>query len=163
MRRSCFLLLTFLVVASLVRAGDLQQGISLFQQGKYPEAQAALAGVSGAEASAYRAASLAKQKKYAEAEPEAKSAVEALPTHDVAVAALGEALVGLKKYDEAVTRLSAVLTKREDIAYAHYWLGHAYYNKKQTDRMILHFDRFLKLAPKAPEAVSVQQLLAGLR
>ena len=155
--------LAVLSLSPLVAAGDLQQGVTLYQQGKFGEAEAALAGVTGPEASAYRAASMAKQKKLAAAEPEAKAAVDALPTHDVAVAALGESLVGLKKYDEAVTRLSATLANKEDIAYAHYWLGHAYYNKKQTDKMILHFDRFLKLAPKAPEAVSVQQLLAGLR
>ena len=161
MRRS--LVLFVLSFASFAAAGDLQQAIALYQQGKYADAESALAGVAGPEASAYRAASMAKQKKHAAAEPEAKAAVEALPTNDVAVAALGESLVGLKKYDEAATRLEAALAKREDIAYAHYWLGHTYYNKKQTDKMILHFDRFLKLAPKAPEAVSVQQLLAGLR
>ena len=162
MRRS-LVMLAVLFLTPLADAGDLQQGMALYQQGKYAEAETALAGVAGPEASAYRAASMAKLKKHAAAEPEAKAAVDALPTNEVAVAALGESLVGLKKYDEAATRLSAAIAKKEDIAYAHYWLGHAYYNKKQTDRMILHFDRFLKLAPKAPEAVSVQQLLAGLR
>jgi tetratricopeptide (TPR) repeat protein len=144
-------------------AQDVQAGIALFQQGKYAEAEAQLRNAAGADARAYLAASLAKQGKYGEAEGPAKEALQANPTHDVAVAALGESLVKQKKYDEAISRLESAVAARGDLAYGYYWLGHAYYNKKQTDKMLRAFDRFLQLAPKAPEAPTVQQLLAGIR
>jgi len=58
---------TWLGSAAVVSA-DLQMGISLYKQGKYSEAAAQFANAPGAEAKAYLAASLAKQKKYGEAE-----------------------------------------------------------------------------------------------
>jgi tetratricopeptide (TPR) repeat protein len=149
--------------AAAVGADDLQAGIALYQQGKYAEAAAQLANAPGAEAKAYLAASLAKQKKYGEAEAAAKAAVADRPTDELAVAALGESLVGQKKYDEAIDRMGAAIKARADLAHAYYWRGQAYYSKKQPDRMVSDFETFLKLAPKAPEANSVKQLLAGLR
>ena len=149
--------------AAVVGAGDLQAGIALYQQGKYAEAAAQLADAPGAEAKAYLAASLAKQKKYGEAESAAKAAVADRPTDEIAVAALGDALVGQKKYDEAIDRMSAAIKGRADLAPAYYWRGQAYYSKKQPDRMVSDFETFLKLAPRAPEANSVKQLLAGLK
>ena len=101
--------------------------------------------------------------KYGEAEAAAKAALAERPTDDVAVAALGDSLVGQKKYDEAIDRLGTAIKGRADLAYAYYWRGHAYYQKKQPDRMVGDFETFLKLAPKAPEANSVRQLLAGLK
>src|SRR5689334_12234126 len=80
-------------------AGQLEDGIDLFNQGKYAEAEAALRGAEGPQASAYLAASLSKQKKYGDAEGPAHASLEADPGNDVAAGALGEALVGQKKYD----------------------------------------------------------------
>jgi tetratricopeptide (TPR) repeat protein len=142
---------------------DLQEGISLFQQGKYAEAEATLRRATGPEASAYLAGALAKQHKYADAEGPAKAALEANATHEVAVAAIGASLVGQKKYDEAVARLSAAIAARADLPYAYFWRAQAYNSLKRADRMVADYETFLKLAPKAPEAPSVQQLLAGLR
>lgn len=142
---------------------DLQNGIALYQQGKYAEAEAVLRRASGTEAQAHLAASLARQKKFAEAEAPAKAALEAAPTHEVAVAALGEALVGQKKLDEAVARMTAAIQAKADLAYAYYWRGQAYYQKKQPDRMVGDFETFLKLAPKAPEGPVVRSLLSALR
>jgi tetratricopeptide (TPR) repeat protein len=144
-------------------ANDLQTGIALYQQGRYAEAEAALRSVPGAEASAYLAASLAKQKKFGEAEAPAKAALGENPGHDVAAAAIGESLVGQNKLDEAVDRLSAVIKANGGVAYAYYWRGKAYNGKKQQARAIDDFETFLKLAPKAPEAPAVQQLLAALK
>jgi len=149
--------------SAVVGADDLQTGISLYQQGKYAEAAARLANAPGAEAKAYLAASQAKLKKYGEAEAAAKAALADRPTDELAVAALGDSLVGQKKYDEAVDRMGAAIKRRADLAHAYYWRGHAYYKKKQPDRMVSDFETFLKLAPKAPEANSVRQLLAGLK
>lgn len=151
------------LMGSGAASADVQAGISLYQQGKYAEAEAQLAGAPGAEAKAYLAASQAKQKKYGEAEAAAKAALAERPTDELAVAALGDSLVGQKKYDEAIERMGSAIKGRADLAHAYYWRGHAYYNKKQPDRMVGDFETFLKLAPKAPEANSVRQLLAGLK
>ena len=146
------------------RADELSTGVALFQQGKFAEAESHLRNASGTDASAYLAAALARQKKFGEAEAAAKAALQDnAAAHEMAVAALGESLVGQKKHDEAVERMSTAVKARADLAYAYYWRGQAYYNKKQPDRMVGDFETFLKLAPKAPEAATVQQLLAGLR
>jgi tetratricopeptide (TPR) repeat protein len=150
-------------LAVTLSADDLQNGIDLYGQGKYAEAEAVLRGAGGPEASAYLAASLAKQRKYGEAEGPARAALEASPTHEVAVAALGESLVGQKKYDAAVTELSAALARKNDLAYAYFWRAQAYDKKKQAARMVADYQAFLKLAPKAPEAATVQALLAALK
>jgi len=143
-------------------ADTLASGIALYQQGKFAEAEAALQGAAGAEAQAYLAASRVRQRKFAPAEEPARAAVAALPTHDVAVAALGGCLVGLQKYDDAVAAMSAALEKQNDLAYAYYWRGMAYNGKKDAPRAIEDLNTFLKLAPKAPEADSVRQVLATL-
>jgi tetratricopeptide (TPR) repeat protein len=142
---------------------DLQEGISLFQQGKYAAAEDVLRRAQGPDASGYLAGALAKQRKYAEAEGPANVALEANPTHEVAVGALGESLVGQKKYDEAVARLSAALEARADMPYAYFWRAQAFNGLKKADRMVADYETFLKLAPKAPEAPSVRQLLSSFR
>lgn len=144
-------------------AQDAGAGIAHFEAGRYAEAEAALRGAAGLDAKAYLAASIAKQKRYEEAEAPAAQVVAEAPAHVIAVAALGESLVGQKKYDAAVERMTAALAARKDIAYAYYWRGQAWNNKKQADRMVADFEAFLRLAPKAPEAPLVQQLLAALR
>lgn len=152
-----------LAFAGGLAAQDAGPGIAHFEAGHYAEAEAALRAADGLDAKAYLAASIAKQKRYEEAEAPAAQVLAEAPTHPIAVAALGESLVGQKKYDAAVERLSAALVARNDIAYAYYWRGQAYNNKRQPDRMVADFESFLRLAPKAPEAPLVQQLLAALR
>jgi tetratricopeptide (TPR) repeat protein len=144
-------------------AADLQAGIDLYNAGQYAEAEAALRDNPELRARAYRAAALAKLKKYPEAEAEARQVLETNPTDDMAVAALGHALVGQEKIDEAVARLSAAIAARPDLAYAYYWRGQAYDKQKKASSMAEDFQTFLKLAPSAPEAKLVQAVLAALR
>jgi tetratricopeptide (TPR) repeat protein len=143
-------------------ADSLQAGIALFQQGEYAKAEAALRAATGPDASAYLAASLAKQKKYAEAEAPARAALEANPMHEVGLAALGESLVGQRKFDEAIDKMSDAIKRKADFAYAYFWRGQAYYGKKKADKMVEDFETFLKLAPKSPEAPIVRELLSKL-
>lgn len=149
--------------AAAAAPDELGDGIELYNQGKYAEAEGVLRRASGPEASAYLAGALAKQRKYADAEAPAKAALEANGTHDVAVAALGASLVGQGKFDEAVTRLSAALTARADLAYGYYWRAQAFQQQKKADRMVADYEAFLRLAPKAPEAATVQQFLSSLQ
>jgi tetratricopeptide (TPR) repeat protein len=148
--------------AAAVEDESLQKGIALFQQGEYAKAETVLREATGPDAKAYLAASLAKQKRYAEAEAPAKAALEANPTHEVAVAALGESLVGQHKFDDAIDKMSDAVKRKPDLAYAYFWRGQANYGKKKADRMVSDFEMFLKLAPKSPEAPIVRQLLSSL-
>ena len=52
--------------------------------------------------------------------------------------------------------------RKGDLAYAYFWRGQAYYGKKRADQMVSDFETFLKLAPKAPEAPVVRQLISSL-
>jgi len=163
MKNTLVLVLVCAALALPARADSLQTGISLYQQGKYGEAEAALRSASGPEAAAYLAGALAKQKKYAEAEAKGKEALGANPTHPVAAAGLGEALVGQRKFDEAVSRMTSVIQAKPDVSYAYFWRGQAYQNLRQVARMVEDYQMFLKLNPKAPEAASVQVLLSGMK
>jgi tetratricopeptide (TPR) repeat protein len=143
--------------------GGLQAGISLYQQGKYGEAAATLQGVGGVEGNAYLAASLAKQGQFEAALGPANAALEGDATHAVAVAALGEALFGLGRHDDCIARMGDALGKRNDLPYAYYWRGQSHSKKRQPDRMVSDYEAFVRLAPNAPEAETVRQLLAALR
>jgi tetratricopeptide (TPR) repeat protein len=155
--------IVFLALAGSASADSLQEGIALYQQGRFAEAEAKLRAASGTEASAYLGAALSKQKRYADAEGPASAALGADAGHPVAAAALGEALVAQGKYDDAVNRMSSVLAKRSDVAYAYYFRGQAYHKKKQIARMVDDYQAFLKLAPSAPEAAQVKVLLSSLK
>lgn len=48
-------------------------------------------------------------------------------------------------------------------AYAHYYAGLAYNQVKRPDRMVSHFESFMKLAPNAPEAARVRSVLRTVR
>jgi tetratricopeptide (TPR) repeat protein len=163
MKRALLLSVLFALAASGLEAQGFDQGVALYREGKYAEAEPVLRGASGLEAKAYLAATLARLKKHEEAEAQAKAVLAENATHPVAVAALGESLVGQQKLDEAVERLSAALKAQADLAYAYYWRGQAFQLKKQVARMVEDYQSFLKLAPEAPEAPALKVLLAGLR
>jgi tetratricopeptide (TPR) repeat protein len=144
-------------------AEDLPAAVSLFDAGKYAEAEVALRSLSGTEATAYLAASLARQKKYTEAEASAKAALADDGTNPVAVAALGQSLVGQEKYAEAIEGLSKAIVAKPDLAYAYFWRGMAFNKTQQAARMVDDFQTFLRLKPDAPEAANVRQILSALR
>ena len=137
-----------------------QAGVKLYSEKKYAEAEAALASSTTVEGQAYLAASLVKQGKHAAAEAPALQALEKQPTQPVAVAALGESLVGQGKYVMTIERMTAAIGKNDQLAYAYYWRARAYSKNKQPARMVDDFGAFLSLAPDAPEAETVKQLLA---
>ncbi len=163
MKRALMSSVLLALATSPLGAQGVDQGIALYREGKYAEAEPVLRAASGTEAKAYLAATLARLKKSAEAEAQAKAALAEDATHPVAVAALGESLVAQGKLDEAIDRLSGTLKARPDIAYAYYWRGQAYQLKKQVARMVEDYQSFVKLAPDAPEAPAIKVLLGGLR
>ena len=48
-------------------------------------------------------------------------------------------------------------------AYAHYYGGLMHYRASRPDRMAIHFEQFLKLAPEAPERSEVLQIMRTVR
>ena len=48
-------------------------------------------------------------------------------------------------------------------AYAHYYGGLMHYRARRPDRMAIHFEQFLKLAPDAPERPEVLQIMRTVR
>jgi tetratricopeptide (TPR) repeat protein len=145
------------------RVDDLQDGKVLYNQGKYAEAEQRLRSVGGAEGRAFFAGAVARQGRGAEALAAAEEALSANPTHEVAVYALGRGLVDQKNWDQVISRMSAVIGRNQRVAYAYYWRAHGYQNTSQGARMLDDFQTFLGLAPNAPEATTVKQLLASFR
>ena len=63
------------------------------------------------------------------------------------------------RFEEAATDLEAAVAKRPGNAYAHYYAGMAYNKIGKPDRMLSHFEMFVKLKPDAPEARKVRAVL----
>jgi len=76
---------------------------------------------------------------------------------------LGLALARLQNWPEAATAFDAASDRQPDNAYAHYYGGMAHYRAKRVDRMAVHFEQFLKLAPEAPERPEVLSIMKTLR
>jgi len=68
-----------------------------------------------------------------------------------------------KNYQAAVDGLEKAIEKQPRNAYAHYYAAIAYNGVKRPDRMVEHFQHFLRLAPDAPEASKVQSTLRAIR
>jgi tetratricopeptide (TPR) repeat protein len=68
-----------------------------------------------------------------------------------------------KQYAESVKDLESAIQKNPDNAYAHYYAGLSYNALKRPDKMIEHFQKFIKLAPDAPEKARVQSILKSVR
>ncbi len=68
-----------------------------------------------------------------------------------------------KKVEEAIGSFKNCLEEKPDHVYAHYQIGLAYYQIKRPDLMVVHLEKFLSLAPEAPEAEQVRKLLSSLR
>ncbi len=68
----------------------------------------------------------------------------------------------LNSIDNAIVNFKKAIEINPQNAYAHYNLGMAYYKKNQKDLTINHLNIFLQLAPTAPEAPQVKNLLAQI-
>lgn len=75
----------------------------------------------------------------------------------------GLLMMARKDYAGAARQFEAAIARDAKNAYAHYYAGMAYNGLKRPDRMVEHFEAFLKLAPDAPEAGKVQSVLRSVR
>ena len=142
---------------------------------------------SNARANRYLGLALLEQTKTSEAEPFILKANELEPggesnmamarlyiekkEYDKAAAALKEAegeetpyvrgLLSLmrKQYEPAARDLESFSQGHPDFAYAHYYAGLAYNGMKRPDKMLTHFEMFVKMKPDAPEARKVRSVL----
>jgi len=64
-----------------------------------------------------------------------------------------------KQYDQAARDLESFSKSYPDFAYAHYYAGLAYNGMKRPDKMLTHFEMFIKMKPDAPEARKVRSVL----
>jgi tetratricopeptide (TPR) repeat protein len=75
----------------------------------------------------------------------------------------GQVHLNQKRYDQAARDLDAYIKKNPEEAYAHYYAGLAYNGLRRPDRMLTHFELFLKLKPDAPEARKVRSVMKTAR
>ncbi len=83
-------------------------------------------------------------------------------------AALAHYQVGLvqaQQVDYAAAAASFEQATENDpaFAYAYYYAGLAHSRLDRTDQMAINFERFLQLAPDAPEAPRVESLMRSIR
>jgi tetratricopeptide (TPR) repeat protein len=63
------------------------------------------------------------------------------------------------RHEEAAKDLESYLEKKPENAYAHYYAGLAYNGLRRPDKMLTHFEQFLRMRPDAPEARKVRAVM----
>jgi Flp pilus assembly protein TadD len=63
------------------------------------------------------------------------------------------------RFEPAAADFDAALAKRPHNAYAHYYAGMAYSKIGKPDKMLNHFEMFVRLKPDAPETRKVRAVL----
>lgn len=93
----------------------------------------------------------------------AQRAVETNPELPEAHFQLGLVRAKQQNWREAAAAFDRAVEIDPSLAYGHYYGGLMYYRAKQPDRMAIMFERFLKLAPEAPERPEVMQIMKTVR
>ena len=75
----------------------------------------------------------------------------------------GLALAKKQDWRNAAAEFDRVAELNPLHAYAHYYGGLMHYRAGRADRMAIHFEQFLKLAPDAPERPEVLQIMKTVR
>jgi tetratricopeptide (TPR) repeat protein len=76
---------------------------------------------------------------------------------------LGLVLAKLQRWREAAAAFDRASELNPSLAYAHYYGGLMHYRANRPDRMAIHFEQFLTLAPEAPERPEVNQIMRTVR
>jgi len=76
---------------------------------------------------------------------------------------LGLALARRESWQMAASEFDTAAMLNPANAYAHYYGGLMHYRANRPDRMAIHFEQFLKLAPDAPERPEVTQIMRTVR
>jgi tetratricopeptide (TPR) repeat protein len=76
---------------------------------------------------------------------------------------LGLVLAKRQEWPAAAAAFDSAANLNPSNAYAHYYGGLMHYRASRPDRMAIHFEQFLKLAPEAPERPEVQQIMRTVK
>jgi tetratricopeptide (TPR) repeat protein len=68
-----------------------------------------------------------------------------------------------KNNEAAVKDFEQYLSAHPEAAYAHYYAGMAYSAIRRPDRMLTHFEQFLRMKPDAPEARKVRAVMRSTK
>ena len=90
-------------------------------------------------------------------------AVQVAPNMAAAHYQLGLVLAKGQEWPAAAAEFDKVTELSPSNAYAHYYGGLMHYRANRPDRMAIHFEQFLKLAPEAPERPEVMQIMRTVR
>lgn len=71
----------------------------------------------------------------------------------------GQLRLQQQRFKEAADKFETFLKSNSGHAYAHYYAGLAYNGLRRQDRMLTHFELFLRMKPDAPEARKVRAVL----
>jgi len=93
----------------------------------------------------------------------ARQAAAMAPDLPAAHFQLGLALARQQQWSEAAAAFDAASDRQPANAYAHYYGGMMHYRANRVDRMAVHFEQFLKLAPEAPERPEVLSIMRTLK
>jgi tetratricopeptide (TPR) repeat protein len=110
------------------------------------------------------AIALLEKKETAEAEAQLRQALARNDTSWTAHMYLGITLISLRKYDEAEKELQRALSIGGDnLSLPHYYLGGIYWHVGNHKRAADELEKYLQLAPKAPEAERIRATIKDLR
>lgn len=115
------------------------------------------------DARAWLALGVARQrlKKYDEAVAALQKAVELAPGDAVPRYQLGVTRAFQGRWTEAVDALSQAVERNSGLAYAYYYRGLSYDKLKRKDQLVNDMNRFLAIAPGAPDAEKAKAILAA--
>jgi len=85
------------------------------------------------------------------------------PGDPVALFELGALRVEEQKWQPAVDLLTQALSKSSEIAYAYFYRGQAASKINRKDLLVADFERFIAMAPDAPEAAAAARIVASVR
>jgi len=107
---------------------------------------------------------LLEAKQFGEAEEQLREASKRNPSAPTAHMYLGIALLRLSKFDEAEKELLiATEANATQLSMANYYLGGLYWRKHEYQRAVDQLEKYLQLAPNAPDAERVRSTIKDLR
>lgn len=104
-----------------------------------------------------------RRKRFADAAGTLEKARSLRPGDSAILYQLGATRFYQEQFQAAFDLLSAALDKNSGIAYAYYYRGLAAGKLDRKDILFNDLDRFVKMAPDAPEASTAKQILASFR
>jgi tetratricopeptide (TPR) repeat protein len=143
---------------TLLHANDMGTANDAFARAE-SRARAILESAPGdSEALYYLGSSLQRQRRFDEAIIALEQAKAAAPDDAMVDYQIGVTKAFQEKWQEAYDALTKALDKNSGIAYAYYYRGRAAGRLGRKDLMVNDLDRFLAMAPNAPEADNARKV-----